>query len=138
MAQPKSRPARRSPAKSARTRDAGITIDCSLADAVRRVGGEAAGDEDEQTRLEQLVRALFAQAANGKIQAAALLLERGWGKPPPALDLNLREQLLKRAKELEIDWPTDPVLAAIFDAAGIVDAGGATPATGARPPTPKP
>jgi hypothetical protein len=101
---------------------------------VRRVAQEVADDESGETRLEQLVRALFAQAASGKTQPAALLLERGWGKPPPALDLDLREQLLKRAKELEIDWQSDPVLAAIFDAAGFADS---RQAETAIPPKPK-
>ncbi len=125
MTPPRKQAARRRSTARPTPEENALTVGRSLAEMVRRVAQETADDESGETRLEQLVRALFAQAASGKAPAAALLLERGWGKTPPALDLDLREQLLQRAKELEIDWHTDPVLASIFDAAGIVDARGA-------------
>jgi hypothetical protein len=55
----------------------------SLAEAVRRVGEELIdrGKFKGQTRLEALIRSQYQQAIKGNPRAAALIADRGWGKP---------------------------------------------------------
>lgn len=55
----------------------------SLAEAVRRVGEETVvrGKYKGLTRLDALVRSLYEQGNRGNARAAAVLMDRGWGKP---------------------------------------------------------
>lgn len=63
----------------------------TLADHVRQIGSELV--DDEWTRLDLVVRSLYAEASAGKPQAAQIVLDRGWGKVPLAVDvMNWREQ----------------------------------------------
>lgn len=58
----------------------------SLAEAVRRVGEEAceikSGPDRGISRLERAIRQLYREAGKGNAKAAAVILDRGWGKPP--------------------------------------------------------
>lgn len=55
----------------------------SLAEAVRKIGKETIdrGKYKGHTRLEALIRSLYQQGIKGNARAAALITERGWGKP---------------------------------------------------------
>jgi hypothetical protein len=54
-----------------------------LAEAVRAVGDEVVekGKYKGKTRLEALIRSLYAHGTKGNARSAVLLAERGWGKP---------------------------------------------------------
>jgi hypothetical protein len=54
----------------------------SLAEAVRRIGDEKVerGTNKGRSRLDVVIRGLFKQANKGNVKAAALLMDRGWGK----------------------------------------------------------
>lgn len=66
-------------------------LDVTLSDTVRRIGNEI-DEKTGLTRLESLLRRLYQDARNGKVAAAALILERGWGKTPIFMELNWREE----------------------------------------------
>jgi len=85
----------------------------SLAEAVRRVGDEVVdrGKYKGQPRVDVLIRALFAQGTKGNARAAAVLLDRGWGKAPqPIVGDDGGEILIRLIRDPLPDGPQRPDL----------------------------
>lgn len=90
-----------------------------LAEYVRSIGEEIAEKKTGLTRLEKMLRRLYDDGTNGKVEAARLLLERGWGKPPVEIITKSasekKAELLHMAHDANIDINNDPVLSAILE-----------------------
>ena len=57
-----------------------------LPDIIRRIAAEPISPEDKRTKLEAVVRVVYANAAKGDIKAAEFIADRGWGKPVQPVD----------------------------------------------------
>lgn len=68
----------------------------SAAEKFRAIGEEVVDAERGWTRLDLVIRRLYADAAGGKHGAAAILLDRGWGKPDQPISISQDEPLLIR------------------------------------------
>jgi len=90
----------------------------------RQIGYEIVKSKDgmsEMSRLELVLRKAWHDAALGDYHARNFIIERGWGKVPLQLDLNVSEQLQRKAEELGIDWQQDPALASVVAAAKLAE-----------------
>lgn len=89
-----------------------------LRELIQSIAEEAPSKKNRQTRIEVLVRKMLTSKSAKDRQN---ILEHGWGKVPQTIDLNLGTELMRKAQELGIDWKSDPILVAIFAAAGITN-----------------
>lgn len=90
-----------------------------LAEYVREVGEEIADKKSGETRIEKVIRRLYEDAAAGKVEAARLVVERGWGKAPLEIEAEksaaeMHAELLQIARECGVDPESDPVAFAIL------------------------
>lgn len=84
-----------------------------LSGLIREIGEETIDVQKGWTRLEAVVRRLYSDALSGKTAAQALLFERGWGKVPTPVQLDMRGEILTLMEKtgLTVDeLGTDPVL----------------------------
>jgi len=75
----------------------------SLAETVRLIGNEV-DEKTGRTRLETLVRSLYAKAIRGKVQPAELLFSRGWGRALSFTELN---ELIENGQMVLMDMMED-------------------------------
>lgn len=110
------------PARGARS------LNALLSSMIREIGNEPIeglgrdGKPIGWTRLEGVVRALYADAMSGKTAAAELLLERGWGKIPTPVEVDVRTQVQQMVVEMQLDQDTilnDPMLRELLEQSGI-------------------
>lgn len=66
-----------------------------LSDLIREIGDETIDSQKGWTRIEAVVRRLYSDALSGKTPAQALLFERGWGRVPTPVQLDLRAEVSK-------------------------------------------
>lgn len=72
-----------------------LKIAKQLSDLIREIGEEEIDAQKGWTRIEAVVRRLYSDALSGKTPAQALLFERGWGKVPTPVQLDLRGEIEK-------------------------------------------
>lgn len=64
-----------------------------LADLIQHIGAEEIDPIKGWTRIEMVVRKLYVEAASGKVAAMDLLFNRGWGRVPMPVKVNIQAQL---------------------------------------------
>jgi hypothetical protein len=67
----------------------------TLAQHVRDIGSEVIDAATGWTRLDAMIRRLFADAMGGKTQAAEIILERGWGKVMLPVEVDWRVEAVQ-------------------------------------------
>lgn len=88
-----------------------------LSDLIREIGEEVIDPQKGWTRLEAVVRRVYSDALSGKPAQQALLFERGWGKVPTPIQLDMRAEVLNLMEStgLTVDELSgDPVLKEIM------------------------
>lgn len=115
----------------------------TLGRLIRDIGDEVIDPKTGWTRIEAVIRRLFQEALSGKVQSTDLLLERGWGKVPATLDIDMKAEVTHVLEQTGIsleDAFKDPMLKNLLEAAGYVVEGegryieyGANVASGAIP-----
>ena len=70
---------------------------------------EVLGNEEEgKTQAQNILEALVKKANNGDVKAAALLLDRGWGKVKEHIDITSNEESINNNKiQIEIIKPKE-------------------------------
>lgn len=101
----------------------------SLANHVRSIGQETieardpkTGEVQKWTRIDAVVRRMYADAIGGKTAAQELIFERGWGKVAAPVQIDLKAEFTQIVKESGLRWEEvlrDPILAAIAHSAGV-------------------
>jgi len=89
---------------------------------VRDIGDEVIDERTQWTRIDAVIRRLYADAISGKHQHAEIILERGWGKVPQPVQLDVTEELRRLMQELNLtptDIASDPALSMLFGMAGV-------------------
>ena len=95
----------------------------TLAQLVRDVGEEIVDHGRGWTRLEAMIRRLYADALGGKNHAAELLLDRGWGRVPLPVQLDASAELTRLLVQHGLtsqDVAADPLARELFALAGVV------------------
>lgn len=80
---------------------------------IQEIGKEIISEETGWTRLEVVVRKLYTDAMSGKTAAVALLFERGWGRVPTPVQVDMRSEVLGLLEETgltQAELQGDPVL----------------------------
>ena len=93
-----------------------------LANMIRDIGEEVIDPKLGWTRVEALIRRLYNEAMAGKIQAAELLLDRGWGKIPTPVDVDISGEVRKLTINAGISWDvisSDPLLKQLIELSGV-------------------
>lgn len=88
---------------------------------IREIGEEVIDPQSGWTRIGAVIRRLYADALQGKTQAADLLFERGWGKAvqPVQLDVEAEaRQLIISMGLSRADIESDPVLRELLTVEG--------------------
>lgn len=100
----------------------------SLANHVRAIGQEEIevrgpdGQPQKWTRIDAVVRRMYADAIGGKTAAQELIFERGWGKVAAPVQIDLKAEFTQIVRESGLRWEEvlkDPILAAIAKSAGV-------------------
>ena len=102
----------------------------SLGEHIRAVGDEILEIADPLTgqivkwrRIDAVLRRLYAEAMGGKVGAAELLFERGWGKVPTPVHVDLKAEVTQLMQGTGLTWREamqDPILSQIILASGLV------------------
>lgn len=95
----------------------------SLAEMVRAIGAEVVDEASGMTRLDLLVRRIYSDAIAGKTAAAEVILERGWGKVPTPVELDISgevHQLVQSTGITADEINNDPVLKSLLETSGVV------------------
>lgn len=90
----------------------------ALAQMVREIGEEVLDEVTGMTRIQALIRTIYADGIAGKTDAAKVILERGWGKVPTPVKIDLRseiEALLEEAGLTLTEASADPVLGQVLE-----------------------
>jgi len=93
-----------------------------LANLIRDIGEEVIDPNLGWTRVEALIRRLYNEAMAGKIQAAELLLDRGWGKVPTPVDVDISGEVRKLTINAGLTWDVisaDPLLRQLIELSGV-------------------
>jgi hypothetical protein len=88
-----------------------------LQDLIREIGNEVVDEEKGWTRVIGVVRRLYYDAMQGKTQATALLLERGWGKVPTPIQMDMKAEVLEIMESTGLtqqEIQNDPILREIM------------------------
>lgn len=105
-----------------------VTYRQTLAEHIRAIGEETVsfpgpdGEIIKWRRIDAVLRKLYAEAMAGKINAAELLLERGWGKVPAAIQIDLRAEVMQIIEHTGLSMQEaaqDPILRGILTSAGV-------------------
>lgn len=89
---------------------------------VRDIGAEVIDERTQWTRIDAMIRRLYADAISGRHQHAEIILERGWGKVPQPIQLDVTEELRRMMRDLNltpIDIASDPALALVCEFFGV-------------------
>lgn len=84
---------------------------------IREIGDEQVSEQLTWTRIEAVVRSLYAESLKGKVPAMQLLFERGWGRVPLPVSLDIRTEMLEIMKATGLtpaEIEGDPVLREIM------------------------
>lgn len=96
-----------------------------LGELIRSIGAETIDPRTGWTRVEVLVRSLYAKAMSGDVAAAREILDRGWGRVPTPVELDLTGQMQQLINESGLstqDVAKDPLLSMLFSLTGVLDA----------------
>lgn len=88
-----------------------------LSDLIREIGDEVIDPQKGWTRLEAVVRRVYSDALSGKAAQQALLFERGWGKVPTPVQLDMRTEVLNLMDSTGLtadELSQDPILKEIM------------------------
>lgn len=105
----------------------------TLAQHVRDIGSEVIDAATGWTRLDAMLRRLYADAMSGKAQAADILLERGWGKVMQPVEVDWRVEARQSGMSEE---QANAIYAAMVEAARarLVESGGDGSGAGSAAP----
>jgi hypothetical protein len=102
----------------------------SLAEHIRTIGEEEIEGIDPKTgevikwrRIDAVVRRVYADALGGKSAAQELIFERGWGKVPTPVQIDLKTEVIQIIQQTGLslqEAAKDPILGAIAESAGII------------------
>lgn len=88
-----------------------------LQDLIQEIGREVVSPQQGWTRIEAVVRRLYADAMAGKTPATSLLLERGWGRVPQPLKVDFQtelKQVVEDAGLTQEEIANDPLLSQLI------------------------
>jgi hypothetical protein len=99
----------------------------SLANHVRLIGQEeievnGKNGVEKWTRIDAVVRRMYADAIGGKTAAQELIFERGWGKVAAPVQIDLKAEFTQIVRDSGLKWEEvlqDPILGAIAKSAGV-------------------
>lgn len=94
----------------------------TISELVRDIGNEIVDEERGWSRIDAVLRRLYLDAMQGKTTAAEILLERGWGKVPTAIDLDITKEVRHVVMQSGVDvkiLQEDPVMRVLLESAGI-------------------
>lgn len=95
-----------------------------LQDLIQEIGREVVSPQQGWTRIEAVVRRLYADAMAGKTPATSLLLERGWGRVPQPLKVDFQTELKQVVEDAGLtpdEIANDPLLSQLI-AGPVIDA----------------
>lgn len=111
--------------RASRTSDRdGTLTKAGLSKIIRDVGAEIVDPELGLTRIQAVVRSLYADAVAGKTAAAEILLERGWGKVATPVRIDVKGEVTGILSEAGIsiaEASADPVMRALLTDGGIIE-----------------
>lgn len=93
-----------------------------LSKMIQDIGEEVVDPKLGWTRVEAVIRRLFNEAMAGKIQAAEVLLDRGWGKVPTPIDIDITGEVRKVVVGAGLSWDdisSDPILRTLVETSGL-------------------
>lgn len=93
----------------------------ALGRLVREIGDEVIDRDTGWTRIEAVIRRIYQDALSGKAAQQELLLERGWGKVPASLDVDLRTEVSAMLSDSGLTpelAAQDPIMLALMQSAG--------------------
>lgn len=99
-------------------------IASQIGQMIREIGGEVVDPATGWTRVEAMIRRLYVDAINGKQASAEVLLERGWGKVPAPVQIDLKAEftaILSSAGLSLEEAMSDPILLQIGKEAGVIE-----------------
>lgn len=88
-----------------------------LQDLIQEVGRETIDPVKGWTRIEAVVRRVYADAMSGKTPAQALLFERGWGRVPQPLKVDFQTELKQVVEDSGLtaeEIAADPLLSQLI------------------------
>jgi len=97
-----------------------------LSELIQAIGNEIVDPQTGWTRIAAVIRKLYIDAVSGKTPAAALLFERGWGKVPQPVSVDLQAEVTHivlsalQAGVSPEEVLADPVLAKMAEDSGLV------------------
>ena len=97
-----------------------------LSELIQAIGSEVVDPATGWTRIAAVIRKLYIDAVSGKTPAAALLFERGWGKVPQPVSVDLQAEVTHivlsalQAGVSPEEVLADPVLAKMAEDSGLV------------------
>jgi hypothetical protein len=97
-----------------------------LSELIQAIGSEVVDPQTGWTRIAAVIRKLYIDAVSGKTPAAALLFERGWGKVPQPVSVDLQAEVTHivlsalQAGVSPEEVLADPVLAKMAEDSGLV------------------
>lgn len=106
-----------------------------LQDLIREIGNEVVPNTEGWTRIITVIRRLYLEAANGKVAATALLLERGWGKVPTPVQMDMKAEVMQIMESTGLtrdELASDPILKELMNNAIDADFRDADQGTNAR------
>jgi len=98
-------------------------FNATIAAMIREIGNEPVEGSPGWTRIEAVIRSTFIDAMSGNNGARELLLERGWGKVPTPVEVDIRNSFLTVSRDMGLtrdDIESDPVLATLAQQNGVV------------------
>jgi hypothetical protein len=93
-----------------------------LARLIQDVGDEVVDPKLGWSRLEALVRRLYNDAIAGHVSSAELLLNRGWGKVPTPVEIDVSGEVRQLVLQAGVSWDQiakDPVLKSLLESSGV-------------------
>lgn len=94
-----------------------------LSALIREVGDEVVeGSGKYWTRIEAAVRSQYAKALQGDTAAFKELTERGWGKVPTPVEIDVTTRIQQLTLEARFDYSEimkDPILRELLEASGL-------------------
>lgn len=70
-----------------------------LQELIQQIGSEQIDPQTGWTRIEAVVRKVYAEAMHGKINAMELLFNRGWGRVAMPVKINIQAELSRALEE---------------------------------------
>lgn len=93
-----------------------------LSEIIRAIGHEQVDPDLGWTRVAAVVRRMYTEAMGGKVDAAKLLFERGWGLMPKPVQLSVRAEIVQKVQEAGLTlaqaWQ-DPLLRELMESNGL-------------------